>query len=68
MRVTYSELQPGDLVFFDTAGRGSITHVGIYLGNGQMIHAPNSRSCVKIVSMTPGSYYYSTYKGARRIV
>lgn len=68
VRVTYSELQPGDLVFFDTAGRGSITHVGIYLGNGQMIHAPNSRSCVKIVSMTPGSYYYSTYKGARRIV
>ncbi len=68
VRVTYSELQPGDLVFFDTAGRGRITHVGIYLGNGQMIHAPNSRSCVKIVSMTPGSYYYNTYRGARRIV
>ncbi len=67
-RVTYSELQPGDLVFFDTAGRGRITHVGIYLGNGQMIHAPNSRSCVRIVSMTPGTYYYNTYKGARRIV
>lgn len=67
-RVTYAELRPGDLVFFDTVGRGNITHVGIYLGNGQMIHAPNSRSCVKIVPMTPGSYYYSAYKGARRIV
>ena len=67
-RVTYSELQPGDLVVFDTVGSGNITHVGIYIGNGQFIHAPNSRSCVKIVSMTPGTYYYGVYMGARRIV
>ena len=67
-RVKYAELQPGDLVFFDTVGRGGITHVGIYVGNGQMIHAPNSRSRVKIVSMQPGTYYYRTYKGARRVL
>ena len=67
-RVKYAELQPGDLVFFDTVGRGGITHVGIYVGGGQMIHAPNSRSRVKIVSMQPGTYYYRTYKGARRVL
>ena len=67
-RIKYAELQPGDLVFFDTVGRGGITHVGIYVGNGQMIHAPNSRSRVKIVSMQPGTYYYRTYKGARRVL
>ncbi|MFM9271728.1 C40 family peptidase [Halomonas elongata] len=32
--------RPGDLLFFDTAGRGDASHVGIYLGHGQMIHAP----------------------------
>ncbi|MBE6954091.1 MAG: NlpC/P60 family protein [Ruminococcaceae bacterium] len=64
---SYSELQPGDLVFFRTAGNGSISHVGIYVGDGQFIHAPNSRSVVKISSMAPGSYYYRTYCGARRI-
>lgn len=66
--VQYANLQPGDLVFFDTVGRGNITHVGIYIGNGQMIHAPNSRSCVKIVSIEPGTYYYQRYKGARRVL
>ncbi len=65
---SYSELQPGDVVFFRTAGNGTISHVGIYVGDGQFIHAPNSRSVVKISSMAPGSYYYSTYCGARRIV
>ncbi|WP_253446761.1 C40 family peptidase [Halomonas sp. Y3] len=32
--------RPGDLLFFDTAGRGKASHVGIYRGDGQMIHAP----------------------------
>lgn len=63
----YGDLQAGDLVFFRTAGNGSISHVGIYVGDGQFIHAPNPRSVVKISSMAPGSYYYSTYCGARRI-
>ena len=63
-----SELMPGDLVFFRTAGNGSISHVGIYVGDGQFIHAPNSRSVVKISSMEPGTYYGRTYCGARRIL
>ncbi|MFD5815344.1 NlpC/P60 family protein [Streptomyces sp. NPDC127038] len=43
-RVTLSELQPGDLVFF----YAGITHVGIYIGNGQMIHAPNPSAPVRV--------------------
>ncbi len=35
-----SRARPGDLLFFDIAGRGKASHVGIYRGNGQMIHAP----------------------------
>ncbi|MET7985535.1 NlpC/P60 family protein [Streptomyces sp. NPDC005281] len=43
-RVTLSELRPGDLVFFYSG----ITHVGIYVGNGQMIHAPNPSAPVRL--------------------
>lgn len=41
------ELQPGDLVFFDTEGAGAATHVGIYAGNNIMIHAPHTGDVVK---------------------
>ncbi len=44
-KVSTSQLQPGDLVFY----YAGISHVGMYLGNGQIIHAPNARSVVKIV-------------------
>ena len=58
--VSRSELQPGDLVFFDGLG-----HVGIYVGGGNFIHAPHSGDVVKISSMT--GWYASTYVGARRL-
>jgi len=51
--VAAAHLQPGDLVFFGNSGPTN-HHVGIYIGNGQMIHAPNSRTVVKISSI-----YYS---------
>lgn len=64
--VSYDELQPGDIVFFSgTAGSG-ITHVGIYAGNGQFIHSPNSRSTVSYSSLTSG-YWLQHYYGARRV-
>lgn len=63
--VDKSELQPGDLVFFETYTAG-ISHVGIYIGNNQFIHAANSRSGVKITSL--GSSGYEKYKGAVRLL
>ena len=49
-RVPISQLQPGDLVFFGTSGPDS-HHVGLYIGGGQMIHAPNPSTVVKIASI-----------------
>ena len=59
--VSRSDLQPGDLVFFDGLG-----HVGIYIGGGSFIHSPHTGDVVKISSMT--GWYASTYVGARRII
>jgi cell wall-associated NlpC family hydrolase len=63
--VTKDELQPGDLVFFETYTSG-ISHVGIYIGNNQFIHAANSRSGVRITAL--GSGGYEKYKGAVRLL
>jgi peptidoglycan DL-endopeptidase CwlO len=60
--VPRNELQPGDLVFF--AGLG---HVGIYVGNGQFIHAPHTGDVVRIDSLSEG-WYSSEYVGAKRIL
>lgn len=48
--VDRSELQPGDLVFFGSS-TSRITHVGIYIGNGQMVHAPHTGDVVKVSSL-----------------
>ena len=55
--VPLSELLPGDLVFFaGEGGRGEIHHVGVYAGGGTMIHAPNSRSAVRVDPIDAGPY------------
>ena len=59
--VSRSDLQPGDLVFFDGLG-----HVGIYIGGGQFVHAPHTGDVVKISSLGE-AWYAATYDGARRI-
>lgn len=64
--VNKSDLQPGDLVFFSQNGSSSIGHVGIYVGNDQFIHSPQTGDVVKISSMTSASYSLR-YVGARRI-
>lgn len=62
--VSKGDLQPGDLVFFES--NGDVHHVGIYAGNGMMIHAPRTGDVVRFQSIeTP--YYQSEYAGARRI-
>jgi peptidoglycan DL-endopeptidase CwlO len=60
--VAYSDLQPGDLVFFDGLG-----HVGLYIGGGEFIHAPHTGDVVRIDSLSEG-WYAATYDGARRIL
>lgn len=59
-----TELMPGDLIFFDTSGGGGkkISHVGIYVGDGQMIHSSSSKGV--IVSDINADYFRRTYAGA----
>ncbi len=64
--VSKADLEPGDLVFFSSNSGRSITHVGIYVGGGEFIHSPNSRSTVSYSDLTTG-YWSNTYYGARRI-
>lgn len=64
--VSKSNLMPGDLVFFSSSG-GRITHVGIYVGGGNMIHSPQTGDVVKVSSINSG-YYTRTYVGAKRVL
>lgn len=63
--VNHAELQPGDLVFFNTLRR-TFSHVGIYLGDKKFIHSPSSGGKVRVESMDV-SYWKSRFNGARRI-
>ncbi|MCM3668215.1 C40 family peptidase [Mesobacillus maritimus] len=60
-----SKLEPGDLVFYATSGGKKVTHVSMYIGNGQVIHSTTS-SGVSITSMN-NSYWKARYIGAKRI-
>ena len=65
--VAWGEWQPGDLVFFvGTGGGGYISHVGIYIGDGQMIHAENPGTGV-VISSLYSSYYSDHYYSAMRL-
>ncbi len=72
--VSYSNLQIGDVITF-SYGSG-VSHIGIYIGNGQMVHASGKGSetvgqdpnqCVKVTSVAPGSYFYSRIYNCRRL-
>jgi len=66
--VSASELQPGDLVFFHgTYATSGASHVGIYIGNGQFIHASSGKGCV-VISDLWSNYYKNHYYGARRVL
>jgi cell wall-associated NlpC family hydrolase len=64
--ITREELQPGDLVFFNTRGSPN-SHVGIYLGDSKFVHAPRTRTLVRIDSLDDPAYA-RRYDGARRIL
>jgi cell wall-associated NlpC family hydrolase len=59
------ELEPGDLVFYDTLGR-PFSHVGIYIGEDKFVHAPKSGASVRVESLRT-SYWAKRFNGARRI-
>lgn len=65
--VSKSELQPGDLVFFRYNTSYPASHVGIYIGNGQFIHASTNKYMVQIDQLTTG-HYANVYIAARRIL
>lgn len=63
--VAQSELQPGDLVFFNTL-KSVTSHVGIYVGNNRFIHSPSAGSSISVTDMND-AYWSKRYTGARRI-
>ena len=63
--VTLRNIQPGDLVFFRTDKRRTVSHVGIYLGKEEFIHASSSRGV--ILSRLARSYYRKRLMGIRRL-
>ncbi len=65
-KIEKSELQPGDLVFFNTLRR-AYSHVGIYLGDGKFIHAPRTGAHVRVENMNV-RYWQSRFNGARRVL
>ena len=65
--VAKQDLSPGDLVFFSSNGGGSVTHVGIYIGDDEFVHA-SSYSTGVIVSRLDSAYYVSVWHGAKRLI
>ncbi len=63
--VKKDELQPGDLVFFNTL-RSAVSHVGIYIGNNRFIHAPRAGGSVRVDDMQ-ADYWTKRYNGAQRL-
>lgn len=63
--VKKDELQPGDLVFFNTL-KSAFSHVGIYIGNNQFIHAPRTGGSVRVENMQT-DYWIKRYNGAQRM-
>ncbi len=65
-RIERSDLQPGDLVFFNTLRR-AYSHVGIYVGNGRFIHSPRPGKKVQVEAMSD-RYWAQRFNGARRVL
>ncbi len=64
-RIRPEELATADLVFFGSGG--SVTHVGIYVGEGRFVHAPSTGGTVRLDHLD-GSYWRRNYSGAKRIL
>lgn len=66
--VARSELEPGDVIFFNNRGRGRVSHAGIYLGDDQFIHSSSSRSGGVRVDSLEDSYWKRSYMEAKRVL
>jgi hypothetical protein len=64
-KVAKANLRPGDLVFFNTSGKG-VSHVGIYIGDNKFAHASTSKGV--IITSMDSDYYAKRYLGARRVM
>ncbi|MES2947573.1 MAG: C40 family peptidase [Pseudomonadota bacterium] len=64
-KIERADLQPGDLVFFNTMRR-AFSHVGIYVGEGKFIHSPKPGAEVRVESMSV-AYWARRFDGARRV-
>jgi cell wall-associated NlpC family hydrolase len=64
--VNKSDMIPGDLVFFSSNGGRSVTHVGIYMGDNEFVHASTERTGV-VVSRLDSTYYLNAWYGAKRV-
>ena len=65
--VDKANLMPGDIVMFMRSGSSYVHHVGIYVGDGMMIHSPQTGDVIKYTSIVTG-YYNDCYYTARRII
>ncbi len=65
--VEKADLEPGDLVFFASSGGWYIGHVGIYLGDGEFIHASSGGKRI-MVNKLSDTYWSKYYYGARRLI
>lgn len=61
--VAIEDLQPGDLIFYSSSGSGRITHVSLYIGDGQVVHALNQAKGICVTNM-----YYNTPYCARNVI
>jgi len=66
--VKRSELEPGDILFFNNRGRGRVSHAGIYIGDDQFIHASSSRSGGVRVDSLDDRYWRASYMEAKRVL
>ena len=62
--VPFGQLRPGDAVFFADSS-GYIGHMGLYIGGGKMVHAPQTGDVVKVTDISSGSYF-ARFAGGRR--
>ena len=67
VHINKSDLAPGDLVFFSSNGHVSVTHVGIYIGDDEFVHASRTGVGV-IISRLDSTYYMGVWYGAKRVI